>query len=442
MVDVEQPMGLAPGMHHTGTVQGNSSVFHMLPRLAVGRRTRLRAVPAAALLVWVGCAESREPTRSAPTHSAPVATSSVVDDSPDVGTDAGAELADAYTPPDAWRRARPRAAEGALFDPSEDEEITERLRTEEIVAVERGRGGRSVAFRLTLASGARAYFKPEQTFSGTHWYAEIAAFHLDRLLRVNRTAPSTSRVVPYALLEPALAGEARARELILREDGTVRGAIIAWVEERLVPIDPPDGWESALRLSEPAPVFPFVAPIELRRAQAAREASSDGGVPSDAGERSSDAALGLSDAGPEDGRGWDREARARELSIVVAFDFLTQNGDRWGGNFTNVRMRGEGGPIILLDNAAGFWRRRARSSRRARPIVVDPRLAFVERFDAAFVRRVRRLDVGALRARLAGEDLPILDDAQLEYLEERRQALIRHVDAVVEREGEDRALAW
>jgi hypothetical protein len=364
----------------------------------------------------------------------------------DAGTDA-TEPVDAETPLDTRRRARttPSRRAGELFDPREDAALIERLRNEEIVTVERGRGGRSVAFRFTLASGARAYFKPEQTFSGTHWNAEIAAFHLDRSLRVNRTAPSTARAVPFALLEPLLA-DARADEVMVQEDGTVRGAIIAWMEERLVPIAPPPGWERALRLTEPPAVFPFVAPIELRRAQASFSAGRDAGldVGGDAGGGGSwDAGTDGHDAGAED-ETWDADARARELSIVIAFDFLTQNGDRWGGNFTNVRTRGVGGPIILLDNAAGFWRRRARSPSRTRPqVAIDSRLGFVERFDRAFVRHLRRLRIDDLRARLETEPLgPILEDSQFEHLEDRRQALLGHVDAIVARDGETRALPW
>jgi hypothetical protein len=201
------------------------------------------------------------------------------------------------------------------------------------------------------------------------------------------------------------------------------------------PIEPPPGWERTLRFTDPPAIFPFVAPIELRRAQA-RDAGLDGGV-------LDGAVLDAAISEAED-RDWDDEARARELSIVIAFDFLTQNGDRWGGNYTNVRTRGVGGPIILLDNAAGFWRRRARMPSRTRaPIAIDSRLGYVERFDAAFVRRVRRLSVEELRARLETEPVgPILDDAQIGYLEERRQALLGHVDGLIEREGATRVLAW
>ena len=50
----------------------------------------------------------------------------------------------------------------------------------------------------------------------------------------------------------------------------------------------------------------------------------------------------------------DRADRGAELSDLVLFDYLIHNIDRWGGGFTNVRTRGEGGPLVFLDNAGGF----------------------------------------------------------------------------------------
>ena len=39
---------------------------------------------------------------------------------------------------------------------------------------------------------------------------------------------------------------------------------------------------------------------------------------------------------------------------VVVFDYLTANTDRWGGDNANVLTRGRGGPLVFLDNGAGF----------------------------------------------------------------------------------------
>lgn len=409
-----------------------------------GSWTRSRASFAAMLGAWsvmVGACVELEPSvqSEAPmplpetvVEEVEAADAAVVDDAfegEDVGHDAGRLR----------RVRRTESTPGTLFVPADDEAVIERLRTEEIVLVERGRGGRSVAFRFTLASGARAYFKPEQTFSGTHWYAEIAAFHLDRLIALNRTAPSTGRVVPWALLEPALAGDPRASEVIVGDDGLVRGVIVAWIDERLVPIEPPAGWAEDLRLTHHVGVFPFVPPAALLRAHTAFLALDAGVISSDASADDAGPASNLDgsvDAGMT-ARSWSADRRAAELSTLVVFDFLIHNGDRWGGNFTNVRTRGVDGPIVYLDNAAGFSRRRARLT------TLDLRLLFVERFEAGVIRRIRRLDEDALRDRLATEPLaPILDDDQLAHFEERRSALLAHVDATAERLGRERVLAW
>ncbi len=356
----------------------------------------------------------------------------VVDDGP---ADAAVPLADAPDSASAPARRVLRVDPAELFDPSRDRAILEALRTEEIVAVERGRGGRSLAFRVTLASGARAYFKPEQTFSGMHWYAEIAAFHLDRALGIHRTAPSTGRVVPWSLLEPAALGDGRIDEIVVGEDGMVRGVPVAWIEERLVPLDPPGDWMADLRITAAVGMTPYVPARELRRFRATPDAAlHDAGTPGDA-----DTAGELDAAGADGGAldGWDRERRAAELSDLILFDFLIHNGDRWGGGFTNVRTRGAEGPLIYLDNAAGFSRRRARLT------TLDLRLTFVQRFGSVLVRRLRRFELESYERRLATDPLaPILDEQQLAHLEERRVAALAHVDALLELHGQEQVLPW
>jgi len=401
---------------------------------SVARSTRRRAAVAAALATLaLGCTTApTAPKRLAvpePVSTRPIAV--------DQGPSDAAVLADAPDSSDAPTRRVLRVDPAELFDPARDRAILEALRSEEIVAVERGRGGRSLAFRVTLASGARAYFKPEQTFSGTHWYAEIAAFHLDRALGIHRTAPSTGRVLPWALLEPAAIGDGRIDEIVVGEDGMVRGVLVAWIEERLVPLDPPDDWMADLRITAAAGTTPFVPARELRRLRGTPDAALlDAGTLADADVGAS----GALDAGPIDAsaaNGWDRERRAAELSDLILFDFLIHNGDRWGGGFTNVRTRGADGPLVYLDNAAGFSRRRARLT------TLDLRLTYVQRFGSALVRRLRRFELDGYEQRLATDPLaPVLDEQQLAHLEERRVAALAHVDALVEVHGRERVLAW
>jgi hypothetical protein len=354
------------------------------------------------------------------------------------GPDAALGEVDAGVDAPPPRRRRRAAVEvpAELFDPREDEAVLRVLREDEIVAVERGRGGRSLSFRVTFASGARGYFKPEQTFSGMHWYAEIAAYHLDRALDARRTAPSTGRTLPWALLEPAARGDARVPEIVVSEDGMVRGAMIAWIEERLVPIAPPLGWQRTLRIAPWTGPDPFVPLRDLRGV--AVGAADGGGL--DAGPDGGVVVAwdgGVVEDGGVGGPRWDAEARAAELSDLVVFDYLAHNGDRWGGHFTNVRTRGEGGPLVYLDNAAGF------SPRRARLTAMDLRLEHVERFRAATLRALERLDVDALDARLASDPLaPLLDARQLAHLEERRVAAVERIERSVAQHGRALALPW
>src|SRR5688572_6912867 len=57
------------------------------------------------------------------------------------------------------------------FFTREDAPIRSALLGTDISEVERGRGGRSLGFKITLADGTRGYFKPDQTFGGMSWYA-------------------------------------------------------------------------------------------------------------------------------------------------------------------------------------------------------------------------------------------------------------------------------
>jgi hypothetical protein len=54
-----------------------------------------------------------------------------------------------------------------------------------VVRAEKGKGGRSLSFKVELSSGRRAYFKPEQSFAAD-WFSEVASYHLDRALGLGR----------------------------------------------------------------------------------------------------------------------------------------------------------------------------------------------------------------------------------------------------------------
>lgn len=328
----------------------------------------------------------------------------------DAGFDAG---------PDAGHDAGPpyRLGRTGRFFGHRDRPIRNALANAPVAEVTRGHGGRSLSFRITLEDGTEGYFKPEQAFNGMRWSSEIAAFHLDRELGLGRVAPCVARRVAWADLEAAAGGDAREDELAVGEEGTLRGAFVWWVPERLRPLPLPDGWEAWLRIDATRPaVSPFQRPGAYRTALAAATEGARQPI--------------------EDPPTPDRPERPAELSDVIVFDYLTQNTDRWGGNNTNLRTVGEGGELMFLDNAAGFVLGR-------RVPIMDQRLAEVQRFRRRTVAAVRALDVDRLQSRLEDDPLaPALDPRQLAHLEARRDFLVAYVDGLVERYGEDEVLAY
>lgn len=316
----------------------------------------------------------------------------------------------------------PSAPRDAFFDELDAPRL-QTLRHGEIVRVERGSGGRSVGFRLTFADGARGYFKPEQTFSGASDVAEVAAYHLDRLLGLGRVPPTALRAIPWSRLAPIIDGDPRASEVIVRPDGTVRGSLSYWIEEPLVPLVLGVGFERWFRV-EPAP---YLTPFQRPRVYLAQASGREPIVmPTDEEGRT------LPLAGEP-----DREGRGAELSDLVVFDHLVLNIDRWGGGFTNVRTRGRGGPLVFLDQGGGFGPGMQQIG------FMDRRLAVVQRFRRRTIESLRALELGALRERLEAEGFGALLDAhRLEGLEARRAAILAHVEARIAAAGEADTLAW
>ena len=316
-------------------------------------------------------------------------------------------------PGDAQTRAEP-------FPAQTDDVAIVALRTAEISKVAKGRGGRSLAFKITLADGTRGYFKPEQAFSAAHWYSEVAAYYLDRELGLGRVPPTTGRTFRWSELKEAAGHDRRVSELGIAKDGTVKGAFIWWIPEPLKRVRMGRQWERWVRVQTSLPITPYQRPVDYRadlnRRPGIREAT--------------DPARPIA-AAP------DTQERPAELSDLIVFDYLTQNVDRWGGDFTNVRSLGPGGPLIYLDNGAGFWLGEQRLG------LMEARLKALQRFRRSTIEAVRRLDIERFAARLGADPLaPVLNEKQLDGLAQRRRAVLQHVDAMVARFGEREVLAW
>jgi hypothetical protein len=305
--------------------------------------------------------------------------------------------------------ARPAAAlsDSALFGQRE-ESVRRVLSRAPIAAVNKGSGGRSLAFKLTFRDGLAAYFKPEQSFAA-NWYSEVASYYLDRELGLRRVPPAIGRRIEWSQLAVHAGEDFRLDEVVIR-DGSVRGSLVFWLAERPVPVELPHGWEAWLRIDQRPKVSPFQSLRDYRRALKSGKKSPS--VPE-----------------------LDAE-RAAELSDLIVFDHLIGNIDRWSKDFVNVLTIGPDKRLVFLDNANGFEVKPVPSK------LLAARLAAVERFRKKTIFVLRAFDLKKLERRMASDPLaPLLDAAQLAQLAERRAQILKHVATLEGRYGAA-ALPW
>jgi len=340
------------------------------------------------------------------------------------GTARGSDLPPAATEasePSAQRRPLPAVSAGPPgFMGKPEAVLLDKLLHGAPKHIERGRGGRSLGFKLTMADGTQGYYKPEQSFSGANWYAEVVAHYLDRALGLLRVPPVVARRLPWSTLRPAAGEDPRVKEVHVGDDGTVRGALIAWLPGELERARTPPGWENWVRTAPLSRwnVTPYQRPSGYSAALRDRKRRMARGQPG----------VAFYEDTPEP----DTPTRAAELSDLLVFDFLTLNIDRWGGDNGNVLTLGAGGPLIFLDNGAGF------SPGPARRGLMDARLQPCERFRRRTVEALRRLSIASLGRRMARDALaPLLDRDMLDGIEVRREAILDQV-AALERVHGDR----
>lgn len=311
------------------------------------------------------------------------------------------------------------ASPPSLFFGVNDDALRRSLATAAIASIRKGSGGRSLGFKLTLVDGTVGYFKPEQSFSGAHWYSEVAAHYLDRELGIGRVPAVVGRRLPWAPLRAAASGDKRVAEVTVSKDGSVRGAFIAWVPEGLVPLRLEPGWESRIRVEKGRlKRSPYNSPSML---QGNRSGDRDPRDQVAGGSRAATAKL--------------NESRAAELSDLIVFDYLISNVDRWGGDFTNVRTRGADGELVFFDNGAGFWPN-------ARVELMESRLETLQRFRRSTIEALRAFHIEGFAARLQQDPLaPVLSPKYIADVELRRQRALAHIETMQRRYAEQ-ATPW
>src|SRR5205085_2843555 len=128
------------------------------------------------------------------------------------------------------------AATGTVFD-APDDELLAPLGATPVAHVKLNHGGTSLSLRLEFASGARAAFKPEQTYIQSDPRREIAAYRIDRLLGIGHVAPAKAYEVEIGDLvdgvDPEFRGYTvgRIRDAAVLHGTKVRGELSWWIPE-------------------------------------------------------------------------------------------------------------------------------------------------------------------------------------------------------------------
>ncbi len=264
------------------------------------------------------------------------------------------------------------------ISPSRDAAWVQRMTGDDIASASFHGGGVSVTIVLRFADGSKAMVKPAQKLVGSNHRAEIAAYHLDRLLGLGRVAPVVGRTLSLAWLREQLAGDERAlgRLAEVTADGDrVPSALIAWHDRAPVVASPPAAWLDGMTAANTTPTESQLA--------------------------------------------W---------SDMVLFDTLLDNTDRWSGG--NVMTLGPGGPLIFLDNASALLTYRARQQAfLAQPLerlcVVRPSTLAALRAAASPPGLAARLSASLAHDLLA----PVLSPPVLAALDERLARVLGHLDA-------------
>ncbi|MCA9640957.1 MAG: hypothetical protein H6718_24570 [Polyangiaceae bacterium] len=274
------------------------------------------------------------------------------------------------------------------IDVAEDAAWLRRMSYASITKATQNKGGSTVTIRLYFEDGYRAVLKADQKKSATNFKSEIVAYHLDRLLGCARTAPVVGRQLPRSALRRLLVASKADSQFIERfdselneaEPGMLRGAVIAWHTKRLYSLDVPRGWPKWSLEKIPTAIEPQIPALQ-------------------------------------------------ELS---AFDYLLDNTDRWSGG--NTLLLGQAGPLIFLDNGAGFadWRMQ-------RKLALDGDLEHLCEFPPGLIKNLRALGPRVPPAQRLGQRLarslakdplaPVLSTEHLSALDWRLERLLAHIDS-------------
>jgi hypothetical protein len=281
-----------------------------------------------------------------------------------------------------------------------DGELLAPLGAAKVTRVKLNQGGTSISLRLDFANGARAAFKPEQTFLHSDPRREIAAYRLDRLIELGRVPPAKATAIPF--VDVLAAADPAGRERLLAETrprgGVLHGELSWWIPEikyaRIgrFSADEPEGralWLSYLQLGAQIP--PGLRPL------------------------------------------------VEGLAACVLFDVLTDNADRWSGN--NLVTSPDDRILYIMDNTMSFT-----TARYGNEMSLSM-LHRVQVFSRGLVQRIRALTEEQLAEALEGGAGDtrlgrLLEPQEIHAVIARRDNLLKYIDQLIAAHGEALVLAF
>jgi hypothetical protein len=261
-------------------------------------------------------------------------------------------------------------------------------------------GSTSIVYEMLLDGPVRAAFKPNSRHRPRGAESEVAAYRIARLLGMDNVPPAVIRRVPREQLAERLhpdfadAWDEIVEWTLFDADGACSGAAIYWVPQmRSLGVDG-----------------------DARLARFRRHLSQDGEIA-------------------------ERDAPLHaDFAMMVAFDYLIGNWDRWSGG--NAQGLPDGRRLFVRDHDSAFAAPLGPPMHRR---VLD-HLLRTEKLPRRFVDRVLAMNEPRLRAELArdpgsrGRPL-VLTDRQIEGVMDRRRALLSYVVALVDAYGEARVFS-
>lgn len=284
-----------------------------------------------------------------------------------------------------------------------DEDLLAPIGAAPLVRVKPNHGGTSLSLRLDFENGARASFKPEQTWPQSDPRREIAAYRIDRLLGIGRVPPSKPIKLTVAEVLAAtdpslrtymtnrLADEARAK------NGELRGMAYWWIPEIR------DARLDGLELYEHDGMQKLIDYLQIGAAV------------------------------PEK----DRKL-VEQLATCIVFDVIIDNSDRWSGS--NTKISPDYSTLYFMDNTLSFSKFTHGHETNLRPLLR------MQKFSKSLVKKLRELTLAEVRAALSVTDDsvglgPLLTDEEVRAIIARRDHVLEYVDGLIKQFGEDAVLS-